>query len=147
MSLVLAEFVNVFGKLKGLLASDQIERLNQAKETHSSQVCRRIIALCAGQIKKCVLETRGPKIQPVLLGLQCTVLCWCGQSLLLFLFEPTAGCMFVLKLSDQLVFNPINWFSICSDSFKTNMHPAASSNKNNNKDCPHRPTAKKHCAP
>ena len=70
-----------------------------------------------------------------------------GQSLLLFLFELAAGCMFVLKLSDQLVFNPINWFSICSDSFKTNMHPEASSNKNNNKDSPNRPTAKKHCAP
>ena len=26
----------------------------------------------------------------------------CGQSLLLFLFELAAGCMFVLKLSEQI---------------------------------------------
>ena len=61
----------------------------------------------------------------------------CGQSLLLFLFELAAGCMFVLKLSEQIENQLIGLKTSWSDSFKTNMHPAVGSNKNNNKDCPH----------
>ena len=49
--------------------------------------------------REIVVETRGKKSQPVLLGLWCALLCWCGQSLVLFLFELDPGCLVVLKLS------------------------------------------------